>query len=464
MATSSGPSSQIGDRFRAAGDALRTQLWPLPVFAVLVAIGLGVSLPLLDAAIGEDMPSAISYFLINGGPDAGRAILEATAGSLITATSLTFSLTVVTLQLASSQFSPRLLRTFTGDRVVHATLALFLGTFAYALTVLRTVRSGDDGEEPFVPHLAVTFAFLLAIASIIGLVFFLAHLAREIRVETIMRKVHGETAATIERVFPNRRGTPRQVLPAAPQSAAWIVAAKSGFLTGVDEERILAAAEKHHAIVRVDCHVGSSLVKGVPVAVGWVRSGEPSMNDEVQREFQDDVAAAFNCGFERTAVQDVAFGFRQLVDVAAKALSPGINDPTTAIHVLGHTSALLCDLTRRDLGERILHDGDGLVRVILHHPDFAAFLNLALDQPVLYGSSDPAVVDRVLSLLQEVAWHAAEGDKPAVREQLQRVAAAIQQNSYPQPVLEALQGRLNEVNRALEGVWSPREPMAGGWV
>lgn len=464
MVMSSGPTSRIGDKFRTAGDALRTQLWPLPVFAVLVAIGLGVWLPLLDAAIGEDMPSAVSSLLINGGPDAGRAILEATAGSLITATSLTFSLTVVTLQLASSQFSPRLLRTFTGDRVVHATLALFLGTFAYALTVLRTVRSGDDGEEAFVPHLAVTLAFLLAIASVIGLVFFLAHLAREIRVETIMRKVHAETAATIDRVFPDRRGSASTALPVAPTSAALIVAARSGFLTGINEERILAAAVQHRAVVRVDCRVGSSLVKGVPVAVGWAHSDEPPMREEALEEFRHDVAAAFTCGFERTAVQDVAFGFRQLIDVAAKALSPGINDPTTAIHVLGHTSALLCDLTQRDLGARALRDDDGVVRVVLHRPDFAAFLNITLDQPVLYGSSDPAVIDRVLSLLQEVAWHAAGEDKPAVREQLQRVAAAIEQESHPPAVQEQLQDRLDEVNQALDGVWSPRGPVAGGRV
>ncbi|WP_035764602.1 DUF2254 domain-containing protein [Arthrobacter sp. H20] len=464
MTKSSGPVGQIVDRFRAVGDALRTQLWPLPVFAVLVAIGLGVWLPLVDAAIGEDMPSTVSYFLINGGPDAGRAILEATAGSLITATSLTFSLTVVTLQLASSQFSPRLLRTFTGDRVVHATLALFLGTFAYALTVLRTVRSGYDNEEPFVPHLAVTLAFLLAIASIIGLVFFLAHLAREIRVETIMRKVHGETAGTIKRVFPDHRSSTGPVLPVAPDSAVLISAARSGFLTGIDEERLLAAAVKHRAIVRIDSQVGSSLVKNIPAAVGWVRSGEPSMDEEALEEFRGDVASAFTCGFERTAVQDVAFGFRQLIDVAAKALSPGINDPTTAIHVLGHTSALLCELTQRDLGPRALHDDDDLVRVILHRPDFAAFLNITLDQPVLYGSSDPAVIDRVLSLLQEVAWRVAEADKPAVREQLQRVNTAISRGSHPPAVLEHLQSRVDEVEQALDGVWAPRGPVARGRV
>lgn len=464
MTRTSGPVGQLGGRFRAAGDALRTQLWPLPVFAVLVAIGLGIWIPTVDAAIGSEMPSTISYFLINGGPDAGRAILEATAGSLITATSLTFSLTVVTLQLASSQFSPRLLRTFAGDRVVHATLALFLGTFAYALTVLRTVRSGDDGDEPFVPHLAVTLAFLLAIASIIALVFFLAHLAREIRVETIMRKVHQETTGTIGRVYPDERGAHAPALPAAPDTAVWIGAPRSGFLIGVDEETLLAAAVKHSAIIRVDSQVGSSLVQGIPAAAGWVHSGEPSLGAEAVQEFRDDVASAFTCGFERTAVQDVAFGFRQLIDVAAKALSPGINDPTTAIHVLGHTSALLCDLTQRDLGPRVLHDDDGLVRVILHRPDFAAFLNITLDQPVLYGSSDPAVLDRVLSLLQEVAWHAAADHHPAIREQLQRVMSAIREENYTGAVAAHLQQRAAEVKLALDGEWAPRGPVTGGRV
>ncbi|MHA7294216.1 DUF2254 domain-containing protein [Arthrobacter sp. HLT1-21] len=461
MTTSSGRTNQAGGRLRSAADALRTQLWPLPVFAVVVAIGLGIWLPMVDAAVGDNLPEGVSNLLIGGGPDAARAILEATAGSLITATSLTFSLTVVTLQLASSQFSPRLLRTFTGDRVVHATLALFLGTFAYALTVLRTVRSEYDGEEPFVPHLAVTLAFLLAIGSIIGLVFFLAHLAREIRAETIMRKVHNDTADTIERAYPDRGGSTSPVLPEAPDSAVLIDASRSGFLTGIDEKRLLAAAIEHQAIVRVDSQVGSSLVRGIPAAVGWVRSGGPSMAQESLERFRKDIAATFTIGFERTAVQDVAFGFRQLIDVAAKALSPGINDPTTAIHVLGHTSALLCDLAQRDLGARILRDDDGQVRVILHRPDFAALLNITLDQPVLYGSSDPAVIDRVLSLLQEVAWHAAEEDQAAIREQLHRVTAAIRQGSHPPAILGHLDQRAGDVECALSGVWAPRAPVAG---
>ena len=138
---------------RTVRDTVSTQLWPVPTIAVVIAVAIGSSLPLVDGSVDE----AIGSYLFGGDAGAARTVLDAIASSLITVTSLTFSLTVVTLQLASSQFSPRLLRTFTRDRLVHVTLALFLATFTYALTVLRSVRSSSDGQDEFVPRLAVTF-------------------------------------------------------------------------------------------------------------------------------------------------------------------------------------------------------------------------------------------------------------------------------------------------------------------
>ncbi len=172
-------------------DTFKTQLWPAPVIAVVAALLFGVGLPQLDATIDGDLSGRVNDWLFGGDADAARSLLGAIASSLITVTALTFSLTVVTLQLASSQFSPRLLRTFTSDQFVQATLALFLATFTYALTVLRAVRSaGDSGQSEFVPKLAVTLAFVLAVASVLGLVLFLAHLTEQIRVETMLRNGH----------------------------------------------------------------------------------------------------------------------------------------------------------------------------------------------------------------------------------------------------------------------------------
>lgn len=149
-------------------DETRTRLWPLPVVALVSAVALGIALPRLDAALADDLSPAVAAYLFGGGAGAARTVLSAIATSLITVTSLTFSLTVLTLQLASSQYSPRLLRTFTRDRFVHRTLALFLGSFVYALTVLRTVRTPEGGGAEFVPQLSVTVAFALTLASTLG--------------------------------------------------------------------------------------------------------------------------------------------------------------------------------------------------------------------------------------------------------------------------------------------------------
>lgn len=413
-------------------DAFRTRLWPLPALAVAAAAGLGIALPVVDAAVDEEMPRNVAGLLFGGGPEAARSLLEAISGSMITVTSLTFSLTVVTLQLASSQFSPRLLRTFARDRFVHATLALFMATFVFSLTVLRSVRTGQEGAGSFVPDISVTVAFILAIASVMVLVLFLGHLTREIRVETMMRRVHSETTATMDRVFPD--AVPVQVAPPAPGGPpVRILASCSGFLTAVDKGALARAAAATGAAVRIDCEPGCSLVEGVPFATAWALEPARALTSAEADGLQEQVNDAVETGFERTSVQDVAFGFRQLVDVAVRALSPGINDPTTAVHALGHLSALLCRLAGRNLSPRWLADDNGTGRVRLALPSFEGLLDLAIAQPRLYGVKDPAVAGRILELLREVAWCDPEGrHRTAIHEQLSRMREVIEAGTYTQ--------------------------------
>lgn len=384
-------------------DALRTQLWPLPALAVALAVLLGTVLPAVDASVDGQLPESVTAFLFSGGPEAARSVLQAISGSLITVTSLTFSLTVVTLQLASSQFSPRLLRTFTSDRFVHGTLALFLAAFAFALTVLRSVRSEIGETSQFVPEISVTVAFVLAIASVIGLVLFLAHLTREIRVETMMRRVNVETQETIDRVFHLDR--PVRGPEPVPTSGSFLInSTSSGFLTSFDKDALLQAADNSGAVIRIDREPGSSLVEGVPFATAWPVQPGAILASTVREKLTDDVNAAVATGFERTNVLDVGFGFRQLVDVAARALSPGINDPTTATHVIGHLSVLLCRLAGRNPGPEHLTDDDGRVRVVVSLPRLKDLLNMAMNQPRQYGAADSAVAARLLGLLQELSW------------------------------------------------------------
>lgn len=406
-------------------DALRTQLWPLPVSAVALAVSLGTALPALDAAVDGELPDSVTVFLFSGGPEAARSVLQAISGSVITVTSLTFSLTVVTLQLASSQFSPRLLRTFTSDRFVHGTLALFLAAFAFALTVLRSVRGESDGSSPFVPEISVTVAFVLAIASVVGLVLFLAHLTREIRVETMMRRVNVETRETIDRVFPEDR--PAAGPAPAPAPGLFLISAtSSGFLTSFNQEALIQTAIDAGAVIRIDREPGSFLVEGVPFATAWPAKPGTTFTPEVRDMLTEEVNAAVATRFERTNVQDVGFGFRQLVDVAARALSPGINDPTTAVHVVGHLSVLLCRLAQRNLGAEHLTDEDGQVRVVIALPELRDFLELGMNQIRQYGAADSVVAGRLLDLLQELTRCDRKGRyRTEIADHLVRVRNAI---------------------------------------
>ncbi|MFE7899274.1 DUF2254 domain-containing protein [Streptomyces sp. NPDC057424] len=435
-------------------DTLRAQLWPLPTLGVVLAVVAGVGLPRLDERFQHDIPAWLRDYLFAGNADAARSVLATIAGSLVTVTALTFSLTVLTLQLASSQFSPRLLRTFTADRYVQTTLALFLATFTYALTVLRTVRTGEDERSGFVPQVSVTVAFLLTLASVLGLVLFLSHLAREIRVETMMSSVHSAADRTIQRLLPHQEDAPRRD-PASgahraaplkpPPDALTLTAGTSGFLTSVDEEALLDAAVEADAILLIDRHPGSSLITGTPMGAAWPRAGE-RFAPETRARLTEAAAKAVTTGPERTDHQDIAFGLRQLTDIAAKALSPGVNDPTTAVHALSHSSALLCELTQRHLGPHLLLDNDQQVRVVLRRPNLEELLDLAVTQPMRYGAAEPAVLTRIAVLLREVAWTSSPAHQPPVHSALTRLRATIDaQDFHPTERL-----RLTELTHLVE--------------
>ena len=428
----------------SARDTVRAQLWPMPVVGIILALAAGVLLPRVDAYVDARLPSWSTALFFGGDAGAARTLLDAISSSLITVTSLTFSLTVVTLQLASSQFSPRLLRTFTSDIFVQATLAVFLATFTYSLTVLRAVRSGDAGES-FVPRISVTAAFVLGVASVLGLVLFLAHLARQIRVETMLRNVHDEASATVVSATNARHDArPQPPLPTSPTDALVLTASSSGFLTSIDERELLSAAAKADACVVIDCHPGSSIVEGVPIGAAW--STARGLTDDAIDQLQGAVRSAIRVGYERTAAQDVGYGLRQLTDVANKALSPGINDPTTAVHALGHVSAILCQLASRDLGPVVLRHDD-VVRVVLRRPNFADFVDVAITQPRRYGSSDPQVMGRLVTLLEELAWHV--DDPTPVREQLVRLRNTVAAGDFDDVELAALARGAERVERAL---------------
>jgi len=244
-------------------------------------------------------------------------------------------------------------------------------------------------------------------------------------------------------------------LPVPPESATALPAAESGFLVDASEAALLAAAVDADAILLIDRYPGSSLVAGTPLGLAWPASAGSFEADAVVR-LRGRVADAITTGFERTEDHDVAFGLRQLGDVACKALSPGINDPTTAIHALGHMSALLCQLAGHDLGPLLLRDEQGSVRVVLQRPDLADLLEVALTQPRRYGAGDPMVLGRLLTLLRELAWSIQLTEqREAVSAQLDRLRTTIAAQDFDPSENARLDQLTTLVEQALAGRWVP---------
>ena len=400
-------------------DGLRAQLWPLPTLAVVVAVALGLIMPRVDAAVDDALPGWVTAVIFGGDGNAASTVLDAVSSSLITVTSLTFSLTVVTLQLASSQFSPRLLRTFTQDLFVQGTLALFLATFGFSLTVLRSVRSGSDGQDPFVPRLAVTTSYVLAVLSVIGLVLFLAHLTRQIRVETMLHEVARDAAGTVRSVLAPR-GEGHPVTAPAQGRGQPLLSSSSGFLLRVDVDDLLDASRESRSLLEITALPGDFIVQGAPVGSAYCREGLLSA-DELTK-LSTTVGGLMHTGPERTAAQDVGFGLRQLTDVANKALSPGINDPTTAVHAIDHISVVLCQLAGCELGP-VEHTGDDGARVVVNRPDLEHMLEMSLTQIRRYGAGDPLVVARLYHLLDELAWNVPASELGLVDRERRRLDA-----------------------------------------
>lgn len=439
---------------RAVTEELRGSLWFLPTLAVVVWVGLA----LLLIRVEVSQRSFLAEVIFSGGAEGARGMLQAVAGSVITVTGLTFSLTVVTLQLASSQFSPRLLRTFLRDTGNKIVLAVFISTFAYCLTVLRTIRAGGDGAAEFVPQLAVSVGFLLALASVGALVYFIDHIATEIRVDTMLRNVELDTRRLIERLHPPDTADEVHAVAWArpPDHAVAMRATRSGFFTSVSARPLLRLATEHGVVMELEPKMGDRVVEGAPLAWCWPSEPVSALRVEPQA-LQADVQAALTIGIERTLQEDVAYGMRQLVDVAVKALSPGVNDPTTAIHATHRLAPLLRVLAERPPGPLVWRDEEGTARLVVRRPGFKALLSDVCGQIRRYGAGEPTVMEALLDLLRDVG----DGARDAARRQAVLTEIALveraAQRSVDEPAdFEPVTEAAAAARRAVEGDRRPR--------
>jgi uncharacterized membrane protein len=323
---------------------VRGSLWVLPTLSVLVALAAGAVLSLVS--VGSRSPLAFQ-----GTADDARTLLFGITGTVITIIALLLGLTVVALQLSSTQFSPRLLRNFLRDRPNQVVLSAFVATFAYCAAGLYTVGVSGGSRTASYPRLAVSGALVLLFISLGLLVYFADHLVHSIQVDAIMETVQRNTLAVIDAGLL----AGGQEAPEVPAWAVPVASRCSGYVQAVHPGTMLPYAARHGVCLRLRLRVGEHVVAGTTLAWVWrPSSGDPAPDP---RDFAGVLDAGVRIGFERTLEQDAAFGIRQLVDVACKALSPAVNDPYTTVQAVDHLSVIFCALARQPLGTHVARDG-----------------------------------------------------------------------------------------------------------
>jgi len=316
---------------------VRGSLWVLPTLSVAAALAAGSVLSVVS--IGVHAPLAFQ-----GTPDDARNLLIGIAGTMVTVIALMLGLTVVALQLSSTQFSPRLLRNFLRDRPTQIVLSAFVATFAYSMAGLYTVGVSGGNRTAGFPRLAMSGSIVLLFLSLGLLVFFADHLVHSIQVDAIMHVVQRNTVTVIwDGLLPGSQDAPE-----VPAGATAITSRRSGYVQAVHCRALLTHAARNGACLRLRPRVGEHVVAGTTLA--WIRPASAGAPAPDRQRF--------------TLQEDAAFGIRQLVDAACKALSPAVNDPYTAVQAVDHLSVIFCALAQRPLGNHVARHASGAAVIV----------------------------------------------------------------------------------------------------
>lgn len=385
-------------------DSLHSSYWFVPAIMSAIAMALAFVMLALDRA-GKSGPVENYAWIYTGGPEGARTLLSTVAGSMITVAGTAFSIVIVALTLASSQFGPRLLRNFMQDTGNQVVLGTFIGTFIYCLLVLRTIR-GDD-YNLFVPQIAVTVGIVLAIASIGVLIYFIHHASTSIQSWHVIGEVGKDLNYAIDHLFPQKIGQgnseqKRRWIEEIPvnfdKEALPVLATESGYLQAVDNERLMKIAKSNNLLLRLKHRPGKFVVRDSELVMVWP-------GERVDKKLCRQIQEAFILGLERTEQQDVEFCVNQLVEIALRAISPGINDPFTAIQCIDQLCAALCRLAQRDFPSPYRYDDEHNLRAIANPVTFAGLTDDAFNQIRQYGQSDVAVTIRLLEAIASIAPH-----------------------------------------------------------
>ncbi|MDH6131078.1 putative membrane protein [Kitasatospora sp. MAA4] len=404
-------------------ETLRTNLWLVPALETLAAIGL-FALTLMVDRDAYDGLFALPTWVLSGTADAARQILTTMAAAIITVVGLVFSITIVALTLASTQFGPRMLRNFIRDRGTQLTLGTFVGSFFYIVLVLVAISPGPHGD--FVPHLSITASLGLTLVDLAMLIYFINHIATMIQLPQVIASIAGDLAQAIEdqggadpAAPPGLDSGPTrdELLARIGESGAAIPTAASGYLQYIRHERLVRIAAESDAVLHLPYRPGHFLVQGQPLAVVWPAAAASAVAQQL--------AHGQVTGPYRTLAQDISFGVDQLVEIALRALSAAVNDTFTALTCIDWLSDCLCRITTGWHPQRVYRDPRGHIRVIAYQPDYDRLVQRSFEKIRQSSLGEPAVMIRQLEGLYKILEQTSIPDR---RQVLLDQAAMIQRS------------------------------------
>jgi uncharacterized membrane protein len=388
---------------------LAERFWFVPALLCVLAAVAAEALIALDRLVDERVvPAWASVLVYRVGESGSRDVLGAIASSSLAVAGTTFSITMAVLALTSSSYGPRLVRNFMADRGNQVVLGVYVSTFLYSLLVLRSIRSlgqpGDPDADVFVPHLAVNGAVLLAVADVAVLVYFIHHISDSVQVSTLAGQVRGDLLRVVDRLYPADVGSGEppdggaRVLP-APDEGVRVRSGRPGYVQGVRDDRLMAVACDHDVVVVLQVRPGEYVLDDTVLAVVHPPG---RVDDEVGRS----VRGVFVLADARSPHQDPAFAVQQLTEMAVRALSPGTNDPFTALNALDDLSVGLARLASRPVPSPDRYDDSGTLRVHAPRPDVEELVEPVLDSMRWYAASSPSVMHATLDVAARVGAHA----------------------------------------------------------
>ncbi len=373
-----------------------SSLWFVPVVCVLAGAAISVGTIAVDRAFDYE---AVPPDLV-GGPDAATAILGTIASSMVSLAALVLTITMVVVQLAMGQFSPRIVQRILQDKPSQFAIGLFVATFVHAILTLREVTNEGDGSGQ-VPGVAMLAAFLLALVSVVVLVIYVHHIGRSLRVAALIELVGDDTRALIERVYPDH-GPSREADAASP---AMVLAAESGVVTKIAYDLLVEEARRGSYVLELVPGLGEFVPAGAPL---FRVRGEPARVDE------DALRGGLILDPERTLDEDVAYGVRLLVDIALRSMADSpLQDPTTAVQAIDRLHDLLRQIAPRPIPDGRHADGDGTTRLVVPVMSWEDYVHLAFDEIRLAGAGSPQVTRRLRAALLTSGPSRRKSDAPS---------------------------------------------------